>query len=199
MHLMPWNPSSHAVAAYRDSGEALCPKRSEQTGHGPHRVGVGFPEGRELLPFYTDPARRRLLPFYAKFWSVTFTVLHNRQILLRRAAHRAHPRRGVTLVAVEERLRRWRLHVARADSRLRGVACVCVLNRENALGVAFRKFTCCELSPSEGPFQTSHAPGNFYHFTMVLQVLALLPFYAKSRSLLPNPHPMLLLVTCTYY
>ena len=157
---------------------------------GDHRVGVGFPEGRELLPFYTDPARRRLLPFYAKFWSVTFTVLHNRQILLRRAAHRAHPRRGVTLVAVEERLRRWRLHVARADSRLRGVACVCVLNRENALGVAFRKFTCCELSPSEGPFQTSHAPGNFYHFTMVLQVLALLPFYAKSRSLLPNPHPM---------
>ena len=26
MHLLPGNPSSHAVEAYRDSGEARCPK-----------------------------------------------------------------------------------------------------------------------------------------------------------------------------
>jgi hypothetical protein len=32
--------------------------------------------------------------------------------------------------------------------------------------------------------------GNFYHFNKRLQLTALLPFYTKSRSLLPYPHPM---------
>ena len=31
---------------------------------------------------------------------------------------------------------------------------------------------------------------NFYHLTNILRRVALLPFYAKSGSLLPNPHPM---------
>ena len=40
-----------------------------------HRVGVAFPEGLELLPFYENLAKGQLLPFYAHFLSVTFTVL----------------------------------------------------------------------------------------------------------------------------
>jgi hypothetical protein len=31
---------------------------------------------------------------------------------------------------------------------------------------------------------------NFYRFTQGLHSCALLPFYAKTSSLLPNPHPM---------
>ena len=46
----------------------------ELTSTPPHRVGVSFPEGRELLPFYTDPARRRRLPCYAKVWPVTLPL-----------------------------------------------------------------------------------------------------------------------------
>ena len=42
---------------------------------GGHRVGVAFPEGLELLPFYENLAEGQLLPFYAHFLSVTFTVL----------------------------------------------------------------------------------------------------------------------------
>ena len=30
MHLLPRKPSSHAVEAYKDSGEALCPNPSQQ-------------------------------------------------------------------------------------------------------------------------------------------------------------------------
>ena len=30
MYLLPGNPFSHAVEAYRDSGEALCPKSLQQ-------------------------------------------------------------------------------------------------------------------------------------------------------------------------
>ena len=48
MYLLPGNPSSHAVAAYRDSGEALCPKRSEQAG--------------QPCIVYTVPERARFLP-----------------------------------------------------------------------------------------------------------------------------------------
>ena len=55
-----------------------------------HRVGVGFLEGRELLPFYTDLAGRLLLPFYAKLWPVTFTSLYTIKILLRRTARATH-------------------------------------------------------------------------------------------------------------
>ena len=33
---------------------------------------------------------------------------------------------------------------------------------------------------------------DFYRFMLILPVWALLPFYAKTRSLLPNPHPMAL-------
>ena len=43
-----------------------------------HRVGVAFPEGLELLPFYENLAEGQLLPFYAHFAEspqVTFTVL----------------------------------------------------------------------------------------------------------------------------
>ena len=39
-----------------------------------HRVGVAFPEGLKLLPFYENLAKRQLLPFYAHSLSVTFTV-----------------------------------------------------------------------------------------------------------------------------
>ena len=38
-------------------------------------MGVAFPEGLELLPFYENLAEGQLLPFYAHFLSVTFTVL----------------------------------------------------------------------------------------------------------------------------
>jgi hypothetical protein len=38
-------------------------------------VGVAFPEGLELLPFYENLAEGQLLPFYADFLSITFTVL----------------------------------------------------------------------------------------------------------------------------
>ena len=38
-----------------------------------HRVGVGFPEGQELLAFYANPASSRLLPFYTKLWSLIYT------------------------------------------------------------------------------------------------------------------------------
>ena len=41
---------------------------------GIHRVGVAFPEGLKLLPFYENLAKRQLLPFYAHSLSVTFTV-----------------------------------------------------------------------------------------------------------------------------
>ena len=34
------------------------------------------------------------------------------------------------------------------------------------------------------------APGDFYHFTWILQRVALLPFYAQIAQLLPYPHPM---------
>lgn len=54
-----------------------------------HRVGVGFLEGEELLPFYSDLAGRQLLPFYAKLWPVTFTILCPTNSLLRRAARDA--------------------------------------------------------------------------------------------------------------
>ena len=49
---------------------------SEQDGvlRGVHRVGVAFPEGLKLLPFYENLAKRQLLPFYAHSLSVTFTV-----------------------------------------------------------------------------------------------------------------------------
>jgi len=40
-----------------------------------HRVGVGFPEGPILLPFYADPKSRQLLPFYTELQLTTFTAL----------------------------------------------------------------------------------------------------------------------------
>ena len=40
-----------------------------------HRVGVAFPGGPELLPSYENLAKGQLLPSYAHFLSVTFTVL----------------------------------------------------------------------------------------------------------------------------
>ena len=47
-----------------------------------HRVGVAFPEGLELLPFYENLAERQLLPFYAHFLSVTFTVLPQTHVFI---------------------------------------------------------------------------------------------------------------------
>ena len=40
-----------------------------------HRVGVAFPEGLKLLPFYENLAKRQLLPFYAHSLLPPFTLL----------------------------------------------------------------------------------------------------------------------------
>ena len=53
---------------------ALIPERETCELCTVHRVGVAFPEGLKLLPFYENLAKRQLLPFYAHSLSVTFTV-----------------------------------------------------------------------------------------------------------------------------
>ena len=58
-------------------------RASHRPRQGPlHRVGVAFPEGLELLPFYENLAERQLLPFYAHFLSVTFTVLPQTHVFI---------------------------------------------------------------------------------------------------------------------
>ena len=57
-------PGSRVLHMLNDTGYML-----QRSGGGrgfTHRVGVGFLEGRELLPFYTEPARKQLLPFYTE-------------------------------------------------------------------------------------------------------------------------------------
>jgi hypothetical protein len=71
------------VRSGRSAARAACaPPAAVRRAAGPpgrlrggHRVGVAFPGGPELLPSYENLAKGQLLPSYAHFLSVTFTVL----------------------------------------------------------------------------------------------------------------------------
>ena len=151
-------------------------------------MGVGFLRGPALLPFYADSWQEATLNFYrfiiyVDFWQVTFTVLPSVfTIQFCFGALRAHLARHVVprhLVHISGRCthqspcHRPRPKPPPAPDPPSRV----VVIRVDIDGPA----TSCAAASRAG---------DFYRFMRLLHHGALLPFYTKTRSLLPNPHPM---------
>ena len=161
-------------------------------------MGVGFPEGRELLPFYTDLVGRAAFTILCQIMAGHFYHFIPDQNFA--SAH--HPR-CCARIAVMEMEAPWvarmplrRLLACRSGGRRGG-------GRGGRRGARDRGdlecflFRCEREAPKgrgrlrEPPSAAGFHGAKLLPFYITFAAAALLPFYAKTRPLLPYPHPML--------